>query len=100
MIIRLLNKFYLNTENITFEALQINSKTEEERKKLQIKAVGSIGRDNPNGLTLKHFWADFDSTKSSKSFKAIKLIHVVKKLFRTKKMAIFQIIMIYLFTAY
>ena len=44
-----------------------------------IKAVGGIGKDNPDGLTIKHYWDGYDKRKAPKSFKATKLINIVKK---------------------
>lgn len=56
-----------------------NAFTENQRKEFKVKAVGAIGRENPNGLTLKHYWGDYDKTKTFKFFKADKLVHIVKK---------------------
>ena len=50
-----------------------------ENQRWTVKAVGAVGWDNPNGLTIKHYWDSYDKTKSTKSFKAEKLIHIVKK---------------------
>jgi len=44
-----------------------------------VKAVGGIGKENPNGLTIKHYWNGYDKSKASKSFRAARLINIVKK---------------------
>lgn len=53
--------------------------TEEHREEFVIKAVGGIGKENPDSLTIKHYWEDFDKSKASKSFRAGKLIHIIAK---------------------
>lgn len=65
---------------LVFDYLATSSAfTENQRKEFKVKAVGGVGRENPNGLTLKHYWGDYDKTKTLKSFKADKLVHIVKK---------------------
>jgi DNA helicase-2/ATP-dependent DNA helicase PcrA len=49
-----------------------------------VKAVGAVGKDNPDGLTIRHYWNEYDKAKSIKSFKAIKFIHILKKCYDTK----------------
>jgi len=65
---------------LVFDYLATSSAfTENQRKEIKVKAVGGIGRENLNGLTLKHYWGDYDKTKTLKSFKADRLVHIVKK---------------------
>ena len=46
--------------------------------KYVVKAIGAIGAEKPNGLTIKHYWSEYDKRKNPKSFRAQKLIHIVK----------------------
>lgn len=50
-----------------------------EDQRRTVKAVGGIGKEKPNGLTIKHYWDGYDKSRASKSFKADKLINIVKK---------------------
>jgi len=51
--------------------------TKDQRK--TVKAIGGIGKENPNGLTIKHYWDGYDKSKAPKSFRAARLINIVKK---------------------
>lgn len=42
--------------------------------KYPIKAVGGIGKTKPEGLTVKHYFPNFEKNNSSKNFKPAKLI--------------------------
>lgn len=60
-----------------FSQLVVDNLSEEKRQ--CVKAVGSVGKEKSDGLTIKHYWSEYDKTKSSKSFKPTKLIHIVRK---------------------
>ncbi len=57
---------------------QLVSKLTRDQRKT-VKAVGGIGKENPIGLTIKHYWDGYDKSKAPKSFRAAKLINIVKK---------------------
>lgn len=42
------------------------------------KAIGAIGAEKPDGLTIKHYWSEYDKRKNPKSLRPLKLIHIVK----------------------
>ncbi len=46
--------------------------------KYVVKAIGAIGVKKPDGLTIKHYWNEYDKRKNPKSFRPMKLIHIVK----------------------
>lgn len=46
--------------------------------KYVVKAIGAIGTENHDGLTIKHYWSEYDKRKNPKSFKPLKLIHIIK----------------------
>lgn len=71
-----------------FGKLVFENLSEEQRK--CVKAVGAVGKSNPQGLTIKHYWDDYDKTKSIKSFKPTRLIHIVKKCSVTPKGDVFE----------
>lgn len=50
-----------------------------EATKCCIKAVGGVGKEKENGLTIKNYWSGYDKTMSQKSFKPNRLIQTVKK---------------------
>jgi len=73
--------FLFNDQSIkqvipAFGQLAISLK-EDQRK--TVKAVGGIGKENPDGLTIKHYWDGYDKRKAPKSFRAARLINIVKK---------------------
>lgn len=45
------------------------------KKTYPIKIIGSVGKDNPNGLTLRDYVPSFDKNNSISNFKPSKLIH-------------------------
>ncbi|SHF97421.1 UvrD-helicase domain-containing protein [Vibrio gazogenes] len=48
-------------------------------EKHPIKAVGGIGKTKPEGLTIKHYFSNFDKSNSSKNFKPDKMIEYFRK---------------------
>jgi len=62
-----------------FGSLIDNLQLEHKDQLKVIKAVGGVGKEKPDGLTIKHYWDQYDNSKASKSFKAKRLINIVKK---------------------
>ena len=48
-------------------------------EKHPIKAVGGIGKTKPEGLTIKHYFSNFEKSNSSKNFKPDKLIEYFRE---------------------
>jgi len=48
-------------------------------EKHPIKAVGGIGKTKPEGLTIKHYFPNFEKSNSSKNFKPDKLIEYFRE---------------------
>lgn len=48
-------------------------------EKLPIKAVGGVGKTKPEGLTIKHYFSNFEKSNSSKNFKPDKMIEYFRK---------------------
>ncbi|MUL10534.1 UvrD-helicase domain-containing protein [Aliivibrio fischeri] len=48
-----------------------------------IKAVGGIGKTKPEGLTIKHYFSNFEKSNSSKSFKPDKMIEYFREAQKT-----------------
>ena len=48
-------------------------------EKHPIKAVGGIGKTKPEGLTVKHYFPNFEKSNSSKNFKPAKLIEYFRE---------------------
>jgi len=48
-------------------------------EKHPIKAVGGIGKTKPEGLTIKHYFPNFEKSNSSKNFKPEKMIEYFRK---------------------
>lgn len=44
-----------------------------------IKAVGGVGKNKPEGLTIKHYFSEFDKNNSTKNFKPEKIIEYFRE---------------------